>query len=274
MFPEYLSTIGFERPRDEEDLSAICHTVIQKGASQQLPDSDYRLCRWHLDEEIQVWMVINPANEVLFLLPFFEGLSPRTIYVTDRSPGEEEDLINRITGWLRKGEDRSDPAEADESNSGKGRFQFSFLCPDAPLYGNEISTASEHAFRLLALSRNPTLFDSREQFREQQTGNLPGSAVPEQTFLSGRLLQFTGLLDGDGDRGGCMSYVTGIVRNNITEDNSHTGNRFYRVKLDTRDIMLDVFLDPDDLPCAPTSGNVLEGKFLIAGMYREHHGLA
>jgi len=287
MFPDYLSAFGFEEPETEEDLSDFCHRAVQKGYMTQVPETDLKLSRWQVGDDIQIWMYVNPGNEVESMIPFFLPAGNHPVRWDTHLPSETDRGRDQVVGWLIHRSDRiegtgvadlpgggaitanSGEATADEETA----YRFVFLCIDAPLYPDTFAGDGEDEFQLIATARKPNLYGDREVFREEQSSWSAGLEISPRCFIPSGMLNLNAGTQKEETAYDPYAYVTGIVRNCHVRRNADTEGAYYHMNVETHGLMLDVVLDPDRVPAVPEEEQVIEGHFLILGNYHERPSL-
>ncbi len=281
MYPDYLPATGFEPVADEEELASFCHRVIQRGTTVQVPDSELKLVRWSPGNGIQIWMFVNPGNEVETLVPFYTPAETVSVKIDRVHPSPDAGRGQvLITGWLLHDESTTDSQRRqtvepgpDSGFDGAGggpeseAYQFLFHCTDGALYRPELESTDRKEVQLLASARRPKRYVDQSAFEEAVRSWATGMEISSRSVIpSGMIDLDTGLRKEDASAKP-YAYVTGRVRDAHLRQNPATDRSFFHITLDTHGMELDVLLGKNTLSSLPETGNIIEGHFLLLGMW-------
>jgi len=284
MFPDYLPALGFAPCNNQDELHAFCHRVFQRGTTIQVPNTERKLVRWSPGNDVHVWMFVTPANEVESLVPVYGRASDVPLDIEQVHPRmDSEGTPMTLTCWVlgsereeasgrNRVEDASktshDSSESNHPVRKKGGFHI--LCPDAPLYRDEVSTTTQNPFKLFATARRPKLHPDSDVFEEREHPHAAGKQMSSRTLLPAGLLNLDPETAPGRDGPPPYAYVTGHVRDVKRRENPESDRTFYDLTVETRGTTLTVVVGMDPLPAPPEPGQVIEGLFLFIGMMKPH----
>lgn len=285
MFSDYLTAFGFHSIETEEALSDFCHRVVREGAMTQIPDSEMKLSRWEVDEDIQIWMYINPGNEVESMIPVYTSAGTHRFRFKRHMPSETDRGRDRVLGWLvyrqesgggtdlatLQGGSPQVPGGLDESDNA---FQMLFLGVDAPLYPDELQSKEEKSVSIYASARKPNLYDNREAFREEQESWMAGVEISARCFIPSGMIDLSAGLPEETGEYSPYAYITGTIRSCHVERNDQTEGAFYHLTVQTHGVLLDVLLGPETVNKPPEPENIIEGHFFVMGLLHERPSIA
>jgi len=239
----HFSTIGMPIDTDAELLQ--CVERIMPDA-EKIPTPHGTYFRWGDPSGAELWIQLNPENELVGVNPHFGGRARVRVLLTHfLDTGNPNPLEGRFHGW-------ADPTKAVAEQSGA----YPFLCdaPDAACHLG-LTFPTEVDVQVAAFAHDIQVFANPKAFDATQTSD---AWQTSQTFVPSGLL-------GAANEGRAEASFNGHVLRTERRTNRLTGVEFVWCLVNSTGGTFDVVADPELLPKLPPVGGVISGGFWLTG---------
>jgi hypothetical protein len=245
--PSHFSTIGLP-VNDPNEFAKLADRIIPLATPIQTDRGTY--WRWVSKCGAEVWLQVNPANELVGMVPYFSGNSKVRVRITARVSRDDDSVLDgAIHGW----------ADPEPSMEDSGVFPFVFDLPDSATHSS-LPLASIVEARIAAFCHEIGIYPSVEAYDASQTGDV---RYASKSFIpSGLFMQ-----DNSESANSPPAYAifTGQVLAYELKKNSLTQDQYHWALVETLGGSFDVVIDPRLCEAVPVIGGVLSGSFWLCG---------
>lgn len=237
------SNIGFP-VASPEDLQALIQKVYGIGKVYPVEDGSYIL--YSDDSEAELWIQRNKQKQIIGINPHYNGLSRRTVCLTQSVEGKMSKLDGSFHAW-------ADPSEEDNPES--GLYPFVFDVPDFKLIG-EFQFPVNQEIQLTAFAKSLQSYASEEEFYANQTSEPKFAAC---SFIP------SGLFSSEKEDMEATAIFSGTIKTFEKKKNELSQCDFYWLLVDTLGGEIDVVADCSLFEKEPATGGIIHGEFWLSG---------
>lgn len=243
------SNIGFVID-SEDDLARLLDQV--GPISKPIPTKQGNYFYYSDPSGAELWIQINPKNELIGFNPHYRGKSRFKVGLTTAIPGEMSELDGSFHGW-------ADPLDANDPES--GAYPFVFDVPDFKSL-KEFILPQAVEIQLSAFAQELTVYDDEEDYHASQTSEVKfatQSFIPIGLFGSDESDQTQPTMNQ------ARGLFAGIIREWEIKKNTFTNEPFYTLLVDTLGGAIDVVADNRFFEKEPRINGVVKGVFWLSG---------
>jgi hypothetical protein len=228
----------------DSELLECVERVMPDAERLATPNGTY--LRWVDASGAELWIQLNPEDELIGVNPHFGGRSHVRVLLTHTmDTGSPSALDGRFHGW-------ADPTKAEADQS--GAYPFLFDAPDAACHA-ELELPTEIDVQVAAFAHDVQVYATPKAYEASQTGD---GWHTSQAFIPSGLM-------GSGRGARAEAAFTGHIVRTERRTNRLTGSEFAWCLVNSTGGTFDVVADPELLPQLPPVGGVITGTFWLTG---------
>lgn len=239
----HFSTIGMPTDSMESFHELVLEAIKDVD---EWPCSEGRYLRWASVGGGEIWVQVNPQNEINGASPHFAGQSKFPVRLTARVGADGMD--GGFYGWASPGAEGTD----------EGCYPFVFDAPDFCLH-NALTLPATVEVQIAAFAHDVTLYPSREAYSKTQEDL--EVRYSDRSFIPTGLFAEAGT-DNDPK---ALAMLTGHILNADRLQNELTGGYFHWLLVETFGGVYDVVLDEEFVSELPVIGGIVSGEFWLSG---------
>ena len=245
--PSQFSAIGFA-VTSGEDLAALATSVTERSETIDAGEGQY--LKYAPSSGEQLWLQVKRTGDALGMNPHFAGKSLVPIGIEARVIRDSHTpLDGTFLAW----------ANPPKGAMTGGDYPFAFDCPDAATLAH-LALPVRAVAQIAAFAQQVTVYADETAYDAAQ--KTQGQSFPSRSFIPSGLLSPAGEPI---DPPEPHALFVGHIVEAEPRRNTITGNPFWWALVDTLGGTFDVVIDPELLPNAPRTGNILSGWFWLSG---------
>ncbi len=240
--------------RGPDDLGVYVKEAFTTGVRHKVParmgGTYYQLA---VPEGPEIWVAVNTAGEVEGFTPYFRAGNKNRVSIRNRVENPDWRYEGGFYAWAA-----GENAE-DEGTS----FPFVFDCPDYAIHaGGKFPDPA--LVTLTGFVHNMQIFMDEDDFYKCQDKDFHLAA---ESFIPTGL--FNEKLEKN-DPPAATALFAGRLEETGTIKNSMTGKAFFRARIKTLALTMDIVADPKQLESIPGKGNIVQVSAWLVGDWAEH----
>jgi hypothetical protein len=207
---------------------------------------------WRPGQGIEVWLQLDPRDEIANGDPHFVGSGRVVVGITEVHAHPKSPLAGSIKGW-------ADP-QGDAADD--GAYPFTFWVANLEQVRERVKPGKRVTFQIAAFAHELTCSASEDERQKDAVG----ARFAPESFVPGIMAAFaSGKPPAEGEAEPPEGMFSGHIQEAEELTNPATGQPFHHLLVKTLGGTYDVVADPAILKGIPTVGGLAQGVFWLSG---------